>query len=517
MLDQLLNLGYLPAELPPPFNSRFLAGAINCNGQIHQACSSVQAHSVPAVHNLGRTGSLRRKLSIPNPIHHFHVCKEVADNWAPLMAHCSASGLSKSKPFAGSVRAISRSTPMADLVTHRTAIRAGKRYILQTDISTFYQSIYAHSIPWAIHSKPFAKTNRGRAHYGNRLDTCIRNAQDQQTMGIPIGPDTSFVIAESILSAADVALLSGHRTVKGFRYVDDYEFAFNTFSEAESCLAGLQESLSQFELNLNPRKTCIKELPQPSESPWVTELRRHSFSNRSRSQRYNIIEYFDRSFDLFRQYPDEYVLKYAIARLGQLSLWPSAWDLAFPYLCQAMSVDSGCIPIALALIKQHATGSHQVLLPTLEATLNDVVRRHLPMGHHSEVSWSLWGCIEFGLGIDQDVAQQCIDYGDAVIHILLSDAQIRSQIPTGAKLNWQPIVQSINSAALYDSNWLAAYELDHKNWFQTNGSAINSCPAFSHLHNNGVSFYDPSATMQITPLPLLATSVSGAGSMVSGL
>lgn len=176
MLDQLLNLGYLPAELPPPFNSKSLAGAINSSGQIHQGCAGAQAHSVPAVHNLGRTGSLRRKLSIPNPMHHYHVCREVASNWPQLTAHCSTSGLSKSAPIIGSGRAISRSTPMADLVSHRTVIRAGKRYILQTDISTFYQSIYTHSIPWAMHTKPFAKANRGRAHYGNRLDTCIRNA-----------------------------------------------------------------------------------------------------------------------------------------------------------------------------------------------------------------------------------------------------------------------------------------------------------------------------------------------------
>lgn len=157
-------------------------------------------------------------------------------------------------------------------------------------------------------------------------------------MGIPIGPDTSFIIAESILTAADAALLSRRQAMKAFRYVDDYEFAFSTFSEAESCLAELQESLSDFELNLNPRKTCIKELPQPSESPWVTELRRHTFSKNSSSQNYSVIEYFDRAFDLFRQYPDEYVLKYAIARLGHLCLWPAAWDLAFPYLCQARAL-----------------------------------------------------------------------------------------------------------------------------------------------------------------------------------
>jgi len=115
MLNAFLNRGFFPAELPPPFNSRCLAAAINNNGQIHQSCKGVQSRSVPAVHNLGRTGSLRRKLSIPNPVHHYHVCKEVAASWSALIVHCSTSGLSKSSPIEDTSRAISRSTPMNDL------------------------------------------------------------------------------------------------------------------------------------------------------------------------------------------------------------------------------------------------------------------------------------------------------------------------------------------------------------------------------------------------------------------
>ena len=154
----------------------------------------------------------------------------------------------------------------------RSLCRASARYVLQTDITNFYPSIYTHVIPWALHSKSVAKQNRNNFNLlGNVLDLIIRNSQDQQTLGIHIGPDCSLVIAEIILSAVDAALLSTG-AVNGFRYLDDYEFGFATYSEGEQALADLQGVLSVYELHLNPRKTSLFELPEPIERPWATEL-----------------------------------------------------------------------------------------------------------------------------------------------------------------------------------------------------------------------------------------------------
>jgi hypothetical protein len=42
----------------------------------------------------------------------------------------------------------------------------------------------------------------------NKLDWCLRRGQDGQTIGIPIGPDTSRIIGELICSAIDGKLRS---------------------------------------------------------------------------------------------------------------------------------------------------------------------------------------------------------------------------------------------------------------------------------------------------------------------
>ena len=105
------------------------------------------------------------------------------------------------------------------LVERRAENRAKGRFILRTDIARFYPSIYTHVIPWAFHGKEQAKANRTEG-LGNELDRLVRTAQDGQTMGIPVGPDTSLVIAEAVAASLD-ADLSQFR-LQGFRFMDDY-------------------------------------------------------------------------------------------------------------------------------------------------------------------------------------------------------------------------------------------------------------------------------------------------------
>ena len=46
------------------------------------------------------------------------------------------------------------------------------KYLVKTDIKNFYPSIYTHSIPWALHGKPFIRKPENRKNhdfFGNRL------------------------------------------------------------------------------------------------------------------------------------------------------------------------------------------------------------------------------------------------------------------------------------------------------------------------------------------------------------
>ena len=279
---EILARGYLPKELPPPFTSKSLATAVKANRlnlPTNFSCDPGKPGNVRSratVHNLARVGTLRRKLSIPNPINYFQLAEAIDSNQQVLLKHVTSSKFSLTTPHTipSGQRAINPVKGWGYVPIARSLCRASARYILQTDIDNFYPSVYTHVIPWALHTKQVAKQKRNDfSLIGNVLDLIIRNGQDQQTLGIHIGPDCSLVIAEIILSKVDVALMNAG-IATGFRYLDDYEFGFATYSEAEQALADLQGELGLYELYLNPRKTFLFELPGAIERPWASELRR---------------------------------------------------------------------------------------------------------------------------------------------------------------------------------------------------------------------------------------------------
>jgi Reverse transcriptase (RNA-dependent DNA polymerase) len=275
-LSIVLARGYFPKELPPPFNTKSFAAFADTGPaallELNTSKKGIKGNAVtrPAVHNLARSGTLRRKLTIPNPINQYQVARAIVEGWGSLKGLCLESNISLTTPkyLKHGARAINPRCDFDELPRARARSRTASRYFLTTDLSQFYPGIYTHSIPWAIHTKSVAKSKQDDySMVGNVLDLAIRNGQDRQTVGIPIGPDTSLVIAEVILSSMD-RQLSGPIAKRGFRFIDDIGCGFRTIAEAEGALGQLQHLVGDLQLHLNPRKTKITELPSELEATW---------------------------------------------------------------------------------------------------------------------------------------------------------------------------------------------------------------------------------------------------------
>src|SRR5215469_12121767 len=219
MLDtrELLEKGYLPRELPPPFNSTaYAAFAVANANNWHQAWTR------SVTHNLGRPGGLRRPLKIPNPIAFFQLADLLSANTLAIFRHTWKVRLSASRPYllTSSSRAVVPRYGPRELTRLRALRRRSNKYLLRTDINQFYPTVYTHSIPWALHTKAICKTQlntpAGNALLGNKIDKALRLLNDGQTIGIPIGPDTSLLAAEMLLAAIDQALLAKFPRFTGF-------------------------------------------------------------------------------------------------------------------------------------------------------------------------------------------------------------------------------------------------------------------------------------------------------------
>ncbi|NJL18897.1 MAG: RNA-directed DNA polymerase, partial [Bdellovibrionaceae bacterium] len=277
------------------------------------------------------------------------MAKFVADYWPQLEQAASSSKISLTKPvLSDPTRAIARQNSLEVRAGKRAELRSQGRFILLADIVRFYPSAYTHSIPWAFHGKSVSKANRSSRLLGNKLDELIRNCQDGQTNGIPIGPDTSLLIAEILLTQVDRKLTS--RRLKGIRYVDDYELVFDTEAEALKALSKLEHALLEYELHLNPAKTNVISLPQRIEDVWVAELKHLELDSLSGNFRSQILRFFDHAFELAHAYPTENVLKYAAGRIANIRSWHEHYEMVEDLLIQCARVEAGTLPLVLRTI-----------------------------------------------------------------------------------------------------------------------------------------------------------------------
>lgn len=507
-LENLLARGYLPQELPPPFQSELLAKFVTAEkSKGFPFVSNLARTSTPEVFNLARTGTLRRELSILNPIHFSFLADFVVDNWVALEKEATGSLFSLSSPVTTHPkRGIGRKHKMDQRPERRAQAYANGRYLLRADISRFYPSIYTHSIPWALHGKEFSKKNKKAKNLGNQLDELVRNCQDGQTNGIPIGPDTSLLIAEILLGQVDEVLRK--RGITGLRYVDDYELVFDTEAQAFEGLSAFQNALLGFELHLNPSKTRILSLPQRIEEVWADMIKGFILNPMSTSFKSQLIHFFDTAFDLCHTFPDKGVLKYAAGRIAKIRDWKAHYEVAEDLLVQAARVEAGALPVVLNTIL-HRPATDNARKERRRNLMLKTIVEHAPQRHSSEVAWSVWGCIAQGFSLPVEALRLLVGMEDSICALVALHARSLGLAESPSELD--SLASALTGDELYDSRWMLAYEAAVRNWLVSpNGmDFVGGDTNFSKLRTAGVSFYDVTKTT-LPPLPPTKPKASAA-------
>jgi Reverse transcriptase (RNA-dependent DNA polymerase) len=495
MFFALLEKGYFPQELPPCF-STFLFSA-SCQFPTsaipNEFIAPPLTKSTPYSYARGGKGAMRRHLSILNPANFYALADCVTTNWTAIDQHLSLTNLSQSRPtyWPAAKRALAPvSYSKRFLVQPRARNRAIARVLLNTDISQFYHSIYTHSIAWAFHTKAVAKTNHSHALFGNRLDFLVRQSQDAQTLGIPIGPDTSLVIAESVLARIEAQVAARVPTFAGLRFIDDYELCFQDYGHAEAALSVLQEELQHFELQLNPSKTSLAAPPVRFEPDWVGDFR--TFQIRSNSgQHGDLVRYFDLITSYVLASNDEHVAKYAISKLVLNAFVSSVGNtpLYQALLCQLLMVQPAAsreIVNCLLLLQNSGLLDNALI----SDCFSEVISRGARLGHHYEVSWLLFGALRLGIVIRPDAVNSLAACDNAVVAIMALNAFSRGLAANLDTTAWQA---HMTASDLRSEYWLLSYEANIHNWLPSVGGNdhITQNPTFSFLRNEHVSFYTP--------------------------
>lgn len=518
-LKDLIERGYFPKEVPsPPFTTKIFANAVTSIGAILPPDFANGANPInrriptakASRYSHARGGFLRRDLSICHPLHFYLLASEITNHWPTISPYVSGSPIAATAPeLKPSGRAIDGQQPQSARSILAQKNRLGRRYLLQTDISRFYNSIYTHSIPWALHTKATAKTNQSRTLLGNNLDYLARMGQDKQTIGIPIGPDTSLVLAELLMHRCDAEIIAQIPNIKGHRFIDDYELSFHTRTEAEQTFHVLERILRSYELALNPKKTHIIELPIPFETLWTIELRNQPIRTSRKGQASDIESLINKAFYLHKSYPGEPVLSYAIAKLRNIQLHQGNWELLQRVLLLCITPEPATFPYAIDLIIKSVNAGHAPSIPELHDAINSIIVTHAPQAHSSEVSHALWACIALTLTLAPEAVSALSKAEDSVVALMALDCESRGLLPTHLdKSAWKP---HMTHEGLYEEHWLLSYEANIKGWLPTlgGGDHVATDPNFGFLKRKKVYFYDTtSLAASPIPAPTLPTPTS---------
>lgn len=485
--------GFFPKELPPNFLSQ-PASPISVSSSHTSFPTAKMPWRDLTSYDLARPGGLRRRLSIIHPEPFLRLSAQITDNWATLSKIWDASPIGMSKPTQGLARAIKPSGERSHLREQRLALRAQYPVYVVTDITSCYPSMYTHSISWAIHGRSFIRA--GRMHdltlVGNRIDKLVQAAQSGQTNGLPVGPDTSHVLAELILSQVDVLLATrlGSK-IAGFRYFDDYELYFKSRAEAERGLACLELALDDFALSLNRTKTRIVELPSRFEDQWQLQLEHIGSSLKHKSQRDALVHLFNEAFALRASGVGESVVNFAIGISSAAPIKTDCWPWYQNLLLQCIASEPSTIGLVSRELLRHKSRGDPVDTVRIGAILQDHVVRSASIRKSHEVCWALWLLQALGCKAKRFVIKAVLASEDpcAIASILLlygeGSLSRRSLLPAE--------FEEVASRAVADQQWWLVLHLLGTDRFQhTDAIAqIHQDPVLSSWWTNKYELLHP--------------------------
>jgi hypothetical protein len=338
----------------------------------------------------------------------------------------------------------------------RVDLSSRRETYVAADIRAFFHSIYTHAIPWALHGKSFAKQNRGTQHYGNLIDLLCRNAQDGQTIGLPVGPDSSRLIAEVIASAIDQEL---GRNVEvssrvASRYVDDYTISADSGTSGDSLIAALRQAAAAFELELNNEKSAIFSTATRHDGAWKQEVK--EYVPRNSMDESQFLLFFYRVGRMCESHPDYNVEKYALQNARAAFVKAQGWRKIQSHLIAAYRRNASLISflVEIMILRQKSRGDVDT------ASFAEFIAHRIPSlaenNRSGEIIWLLFLAIRLNIRQKAQNLVLLLKLENSMIGLLVAASVKRGLID--GRIDFAGWYSSLNSDGLRTGMWLFAYE-----------------------------------------------------------
>ena len=496
-LWRLLAAGYFPSELPPPFQTEEFAAFAPYFSRKWDHDKIYRFWTKPEHYSSPRNGHARRKLSIVNPINQLSVSALLADNWFTIAQRLKRPSVTEFKPkivFKGKGRAIT-GVDFDEVAKRKLELLSKYGRYVKTDITRFYPSIYTHSIAWSIVGKAAAKGNLKKKafkrSFANRIDKAVSAGQEGQTIGIPIGPDTSRVISELIAIEIETDLLKGlpDWQQRSVRYVDDMLIGIDDTESEADIISKLTASLYEYELEHNAEKTKVNGLGIRHAPEWIHYIRSFKLGSSRSKHRDDLDSYFEHALFLTDENSQENVLLFACKRACSLPLGEENRGHLVRWLLYCCRRAPSCLRFVSEFLAAKPP-SDPIVKDEVSAFILQQIPRKAKAAHTEELAWLLFWAREIGLKLPDSALNECSRVRSSVVALIALDIRDAGNvIGVLDETFWRSFC---TSDGLETEMWLVAYEASRRQWWSSaqNCDFISKHQFFTDVMAKNVSFYD---------------------------
>ena len=495
----IMEKGFFPENLPPMFRVSNFYEVAHQFGLLDDDQIERNRPLSLARYNETKRGGQRRIFSTPNPLFFIDVAAYLGQYRRRIARTLRRSEVSHSIPeYDQSSSRCLKISSFSEFTAERRRLLSTSRYIVKTDISRFFPSIYTHSIPWAVHGKTDSKRDRRRDSaviFANKLDYLVRQAQDQQTIGIPVGPDTSRIISELVAGAIDEEFqdqVGGE--VIGARLVDDVFLGAETVEEADRYLSAYRDAIRKYELDINENKTRIFEARNDLEPYWPVSIRRelqeYLTQPATRHAQADLTAYLDEIIRIANTEKDDGIIKYSIRKMDDLHLWQDYWTVVEPFLMRVAVNFPHCLDY-VARVVVWRNRRFEIDAERWARVCETTISYHAARGNDSEVVWGCWVLKELGRNLHTSICETAITRCGAFSVLVLLDLEASGLI-TG-RFPRADLLTRLGNNPMVGNDWLVSYEAERIFGIRLRIKNRTDYGVFGTLIEEGVGFYDPAA------------------------
>ena len=510
-----MGKGYFPKELPPTFTTATFAQEVENILPDWEAAelfakrpkkknrtkykSNAYGYEVPKAEmesiSVPKIGFERRAVGITHPIPQALLCREIAENYPTIQKWLtrqtySLDEIRVSEKFARAIKGINFPLHRAK----KSYIEATSDWLVKTDITRFYPSIYTHSLTWAAYGKEKVKSRLKlfEGSLADRLDILVRACNRNQTIGIPIGPETSRILAEIISSRIDDDLRTGFDDIEiesVDRLQDDWFVGVKTLERSEKVLSQISAAYREYSLDINGRKTSVTRIIQHFEEGWKTELAGFLSHKPGELKGARLREFLSLTLRLQLEYEKQAVTNYALSVLEDQSFVKSDVEALESFLLKAAISSPGSMSRIAEMILNLDYDTKAVSKHRIASRFAELALRALENGNSYEAIWLIYTlrglkCII----VDKQLVDMITSCNSSVLALMLLDMKDRGLVRCAiSTTHWE--AQISETSITNDWSWLLAYEAMRRGWLP-DPDGLMARPFFAAMRSRGVVFYD---------------------------